>query len=346
MSPQLPLDQRNLGFLDQRLALQWTRRNIAAFGGDPDKITIWGESAGASSVDELLTTSPHDPPFRAAIMQSGTTSYYVNLNNSNTQAWDELIAALNCSSTTDILGCARAANALTIKTIEENLNLYFQPISDNTTQLEYPELARISKMAAQVPLLIGTNANEGRAFALGQNNISVYLNESFPGLPALQAEIQAAYPLNSSPNLANPYFVNSAISTDYMVQCPSAIVANDSHSTGLPTWRYFFNATFPNMQPNNLPDLGAFHGSEVPLVFGTFPIAGATEEQIKVSRIMQKAWADFAKNPAQGPGWAEYSKVNMIGPGANEQAVEASSLDLKCYLYEPIYEYLGIIGHQ
>ena len=116
MSPQLPLTDRNLGFLDQRLALEWTRQNIHAFGGDPEKITIFGQSAGSASVDDLVTTTPHNPPFRAAIMQSGQTSLYINHNNSNTPQWDALIEALNCTSAKDVLECARSANASAIKT--------------------------------------------------------------------------------------------------------------------------------------------------------------------------------------------------------------------------------------
>jgi carboxylesterase type B len=347
MSPQLPLTDRNLGFLDQRLALEWTRQNIHAFGGDPEKITIFGQSAGSASVDELVTTTPHNPPFRAAIMQSGQTSIYVNHNNSNTPQWDALIEALNCTSAKDVLKCARSANASTIKTTEQNDYLFFAPISDNKTQLEFPEAARVAKNVAQVPILTGSVANEGRVFAMGQNNTTEYLKQLFPGQPNFWSAIESAYPLGSSPNLANSYYVNSAIFTDYQFQCPSAIAANDSYASGIPAWRYWYNATFPNLDfswDGGKLDLGVFHGSEITLVFGTFPRNGATKEQMELSQNMQKAWADFAKNPIKGPGWKGYPSVNVFGSGAKERAVDASALDTHCDLYREVYEATGVIG--
>jgi carboxylesterase type B len=180
MSPQLPLAERNLGFLDQRLALNWTVENIHAFGGDPTKITIFGQSAGGASVDELITTIPQNPPFRAAIMQSGQTSLYINHNNSDTESWDALMEVLNCSSAGDVLACARSANASTIKNIVENTPLFFSPVSDNVTQLEFPEAARVAKKVAQVPILLGTTADEGSFFAFGQTNTTAFLSQSFP----------------------------------------------------------------------------------------------------------------------------------------------------------------------
>lgn len=285
------------------------------------------------------------PPFRAAIMESGQTAIYVNTNNSNTVSWDSLISALNCTgSSAQILKCARAAKASTIKSIEEHMALTFVPVSDNVTQVEYPVAARAAGKVAQVPILTGTNANEGRVFTIGDNNITAWLEGELPGLPAYYySEIEAAYPVGSG-GLDDAFEVIAQIFTEFIFQCPCANVANASSTVDkLPTWRYLFNATFPNTQP--FPDAGVYHSSEIPLVFGTYPTVNATKGEAKLSQYMQKAWATFAKNPTTGPGWAKWPVVGVLeatNTTAMEVNVQAALLDQRCALYAPIYAVTGM----
>ena len=96
-----------------------------------------------------------------------------------------------------------------------------------------------------------------------------------------------------------------------------ALWVNDSASVGIPSWRYYFNASFPNTQI--FEGLGVYHSSENSLIFGTYPLANATTQQLALSRFMQGAWARFAKNPFGGPGW------NVVSTGVSGQVLIGAS---------------------
>ncbi len=160
--------------LDQRLALDWVHRNIAALGGDPGKVTIMGESSGAESVETLVNSPPDPLPFHAAIMQSGPATIYANVDASAT-SWNDLVKAVNCTSDA-VLECMRAVPASELKEIVERQALSFGPVPDGgitrVDRLGEKRLASTEHESAiaRVPVLIGSNADEGRTFAFGLND--------------------------------------------------------------------------------------------------------------------------------------------------------------------------------
>lgn len=166
-SPQLSLEEQNLGFLDQRLALDWVQSNIHAFGGDPSKVTIAGESSGGGSVDRLLTTMHSNPPFRAAACSSGQATVSAIGRESGPLSWAALASLVGCSSGDDEIACVRATDGKTIRDVIVANALDFSPVNDNVTQMELPYLpARAAGAVATVPLLIGSTGQEGTYLAI------------------------------------------------------------------------------------------------------------------------------------------------------------------------------------
>lgn len=309
-SPELPLDGHNLGFLDQRAGLEWVQQNIAAFGGSPDKVTIFGESAGGWSVDALLNSYPagSNPPFRGAILESGETTYNASPRPFLPESWANLSHALGCPGNYDSdLACVRAANASKIRQIIDEQSLNFNPIADNITYVSDPLQRRLSGNIARIPVMGGTNSQEGRVFEVGTHSPDALLTQIFGNRTAVIAAVKDAYAIGS-PGISNGYDQVSQIFTEYVFQCSQAAWANATAGAGIPAWRYYFNASFANTQ--RYAGLGVYHSSEIPIVFGTYPKENATAQEVALSRAMQSAWARFAKNPMGGPGW------NQIGTGA------------------------------
>jgi len=346
-SPELPLTRQNLGFLDQRFALEWVQYSIRSFGGNPQKVTIFGESAGALSVDALVTSYSHNPPFRAAIEESGEVFLedFLNAGLNSTKSWLTLAASLNCYQSTSNLVCVRTANATTIKSIIEHAALGFQPMVDNITLIGNPAAARAAHNAAHVPMLVGTNGQEGRIFVIGQSNLSSYINNTFDVLPSVASQVAQAYAVGTG-GLNTYYEAIAQIYTELVFQCPQAITANESAAAGYPTWRYIFNASFANTQI--IPNLAAFHSSEVPIVFGTYPQANATAQESALSQYIRGAWGRFAKNSMGGPGCnaiGTFAGMDLGLLGTNGTSgvtvIKGSDVDGRCEIFTPLYHLLG-----
>lgn len=216
-------------------------------------------------------------------------------------------------------------------------------------------------------------------FTVGQNNTTPYITtllSAYPGnVTEFVARVEAAYPLGQN-GLNAPYDQIAQIFTEFIFQCPQAKWAEDTASIGNPTWRYYYNASFTNTQA--YPNLGAYHASEIPIVFGTRQEAGTTTQEYALSNAMRSTWANFAKNPQRGPGWnqietgtasqvlsgasaqvlgGQYTsfngsvldgtwnlgvwgdRLNVLGGGIT--VIDQQEVDSRCRLFEPIYELIA-----
>ncbi|KAG5932272.1 hypothetical protein E4U53_001398 [Claviceps sorghi] len=358
-SPEMNLTEQNLGWLDQRLALSWVQRNIAALGGDPNKVTLVGESAGAGSVDALVTSPPHPRPFRAAIMQSGQASI-MTPNSNSAESWKKLTRLANCTEG-QALSCLGALPATELKSLVERERLHFAPVPDGGVTWAYtPRKNRLESRAgkssiARVPVMIGSNADEGMTFVYPHNDTQEYIQNTWPAMKQQIVDLATRFYPVGQPQIPTTLHQLNLMTTEIAMQCPARALAADNYSAGIKTWRYYFNASFANTQA--FENSGAWHSSEIGLIFGTYPKQGATPFQAELSSRMQTAWADFIKNPHKGPGWAPFPEVALIGTrndgvggragsGAAKRFVSVSPkrLDLRCQLMDGMYNELTL-GH-
>ena len=294
----------NYGTLDQLAALDWVQANVAAFGGDPGNVTIFGESAGGRNVCTLLATPGSAGRFHRAIVESGACKFLDTVARAQATA-DDVAEALGCTGA-DRAACLRAApvEAMTraaaapVGTLEAS---GFGSVVDGTVVPEQPEAAMAAGRHHAVPFIVGANADETAREVPPGLTEAQYDTLVRAQYGAIANAVLAHYPPTPTPRLA---YVR--LTTDARFVCPSRQIARkaDAGQTA-PVRRYFFSYA-PNA-------LGAVHGLEIPFVFGTFDGIVTpngqpyqpTATDLALSSAMQGYWTRFARtgDPGGTPTW-------------------------------------------
>lgn len=226
-SPDIPLEERNIGLHDQRLAIEWVQKNAAAFGGDPSKVTIWGESAGSMSVDIHVSAYANvdPPPFRAAMMYSGQMSWGMLAatgSPTDAESWNSLSKAVGCpgKASERQLECMRNANATQILEQMQKLELGFGPRRDNMTLPSQTAKRWRSGNIAKVPILTGTIAQEGRSLVNSEAPLELFMQSYFPDPLVSQKQRDAIVDFyRALPEVKTAFDLTSSIYTDWFWQC-------------------------------------------------------------------------------------------------------------------------------
>jgi para-nitrobenzyl esterase len=305
----------NLGPRDQIAALQWVQRNIAAFGGDPDNVTLFGESAGGNAVTTLLCIPAAAGLFRQAIAESPPAASAYGRDRARVWA-EEFLEMLGEPDPVRALGGAtvdelvRVGDALVARGADEAPGTRaFAPVVDGDLLPRHPLDTFAAGLAHPVPLIIGTNAKEGTIFPRFLDIIPtdpVRIEKMFAETdPVVKSRILAAYPRYPDRHAA------VQLGGDVSFWEPSVLVAQ-GHTRAAPTYAYRYD-----FAPNLLrwTGFGATHATELFAVFGSVdsPLGkaatalGGRSGLRAATNLVQSHWLHFARHGRPRETWPAYS---------------------------------------
>ncbi|KLO10834.1 alpha/beta-hydrolase [Schizopora paradoxa] len=324
----------NAGLLDQKAALQFVQQNIASFGGDPTKVTIWGQSAGAGSAESHVLFPSSERLFRGVITDSSTGPFksapYAYQYDEPGKPFASLVEATGCPLSSESVACLQRVPFDTLLNISNTMinnrlnQQLWQPTVGPPGGLitERPsEVIASGNFLHDVAYLAGTNLNEGTIFSESVFNIT------HPGMTEDQAfdffigqlildnstltsdvlnEINTLYPAND-PTAGGPFHTGDSLFdraeswyTDNMFLAPRRLFFDKAAPlSSQPFFAYFFTEFIPG----NNPILGVYHASELSLLFG--PVPASVEDDF--ANTMLASWINFIVDQNPGGDWPEFT---------------------------------------
>lgn len=323
------LNQTNFGLRDQRMAVEWVHQNIQNFGGDPRKITQWGQSAGAGAADMYLFAWAKDPIIRASVSSSG-----VAIGRSTNQDFD----GSNFTFVAKAMGCDFENAAVELECMRRvampRMENFIGQYQDNSTLVNTSQPA-ISFTRQADNEIIFNDTQYREKYAKGD----IAQIPKIIGTTAREASALVPYPINNY--TAGPSEALITFQTLNTV-CAAYNTSVLRDQANLPTYRYQWAGNFSNISP--VPWLGAYRYSDLYMYFGTYKIAPGeiSDLEKQTSERMQDLLLDLVKDPSSLParGWPQFNAVDTTGGrlarfGADEMAmqlVDGNDVDGACHI--------------
>ncbi len=348
----------NYGFLDQQLALEWVKDNIASFGGDADKVTLFGESAGAMSVGLHVFSAPNSQHlFRAAIMESNFLGLPYKSLTDQINVGNQFKQGLNCRD----LACLQNMDVATLLNAESQFTpqmstvftgakfyLPFSPVIDGQVLTHQPT-SLSSQQHNHKPVIIGTNKDEAVLLVGNQTITPAWYSAWAANLYGLSFQrVIERYPAQFD---SGNQTVWATVQTDNFLLCSTRYLA--SHMTA-PVYIYLFNHQ-PSVNFLGLPACAendnVCHAAELPFVFHSAENKGFqfTEQEQVLSNQIIDYWTNFAKyltpnaqpqTPAliNWPAFTEHKKAYL--------ALNTEALSVEQDPYQTTCEFWDSIGYE
>jgi para-nitrobenzyl esterase len=317
----------NQGLLDQRFALEWVRANIAAFGGNPKKVTIFGESAGSQDVCLQVASPGTKKLFERAVSESGGCTTRTPTAAEAAVTATTFAAQVGCGGAADQLACLRA---LPVKTLVDatqgdggviSSGFSFGPVVDGGFLPDQPRTLYDSGKIAKVPYILGSNSDEGTLFLLGTPPVATeqaYMAALQARYGPLASQIATVYPVASYPT---PQDAFARVVGDSILVCSTYDTARRAAAKGAHVYLYNFARRIP-IATLQQAGLGAFHGSEIVYVFGSAE-ASLPPEDDQLGATMRSYWSHFARNGSPN------AKGTLKWPRYKDKTDKRLNLDLQ-----------------